>query len=47
MLWKKMGKKIERLGRLVKLLAKHLPLGLNMIKFGHDGPSLESMLKRV
>jgi hypothetical protein len=35
-LWKKLGKIIERLGRLVKLYAKHPPQGWNMIKFRHN-----------
>jgi hypothetical protein len=37
MLCKKLGKIIEKLGRLFELQTKHLPLGKNMIKFGHDG----------
>jgi hypothetical protein len=34
---KKIGKIIERLGRVVELSIKHAPLGQNMIKFEHDG----------
>jgi hypothetical protein len=36
-LWKRLEKLIENLGRLVELYAKHLTLGQNMIKFGHNG----------
>jgi hypothetical protein len=36
-LWKKLEKVIEKLGKLIELEAKHPPLDQNMIKFGHNG----------
>jgi hypothetical protein len=36
-LWKKLGKIVERLGKLIEPSVKCLPQGSNMIKFEHDG----------
>jgi hypothetical protein len=38
----KTRKIIEKMGRLVKLQAKHPPLGQNMIKFELHGPKISS-----
>ncbi len=40
MLCKKLGKIIERQGKLVEIYTKRLPLGHNMIKFRHNGPQM-------
>jgi hypothetical protein len=40
MLCKKLGKIIKKLGRLVEIKAKCLPLGHNKINFKHNGPQM-------
>ncbi len=35
--WKRLGKLIKRVRKLIELSTKYPPLGKNMIKFEHDG----------